>query len=463
MFLDLQLKDNSLIAAIDDAGGEITYGELCAFSEEFSNAIGNRTLIFILSENGIGSMAGYVAALSSRIVPLLLSSNINREMLTRLIDIYQPEYIWMPEGISAEFPYVPVLSKYSFSLLKTGHTAYSLHEELSLLLPTSGSTGSPKLVRHSYNNVEQNARNVAAFFELNEQDRPIAILPMQYTMGLSVITSHLFAGSCILLVKGNLTDVHFWKFIKDQKASSFTGVPYSYEVLFKLRFLRMDLPHLKLLTQGGGKLREELFRELAEFAEKTGKKFIATYGQTEGTARMAFLPAEMATKKIGSIGGPIPQGQLSIIDSAGIEIPEKEATGQLVYKGPNVTMGYAYTSEDLIKDDENHGVLFTGDISRRDADGYYYIIGRMSRFLKLFGFRISLDETELLIKSAFKIDCFCSGSDEKMQVYITDENKVSAVKILISEKTGLFHQAIDVIAVTEIPKNEFGKTIFSQV
>lgn len=463
MFLDLDLKEKSSIAAIDDGGRMITYGELCAFSKEFSSAIGRRTLIFVLSENAVGSLAGYVAALSSRIVPLLLSSNIDREQLARLINIYQPEYIWLPANLAGGFDHKPVFEKYGFSLLKTENKAYPLYGDLSLLLTTSGSTGSPKLVRHSYSNVEQNARNVAAFFDLNEQERPIAILPIQYTMGLSVVTSHLYAGSSILLMKQNLTDAGFWKFIKEEKASSFTGVPYSYEVLQKLRFTRMDLPYLKLITQGGGKLREELFRELAKYAERTGKKFIATYGQTEGTARMAYLPAEMAAEKTGSIGGPIPNGQLSIVDNKGNEILEREATGQMVYRGPNVTLGYAFTAEDLIKGDENQGVLFTGDIARRDADGYYYIIGRMSRFLKLFGFRISLDESEQIIRSAFGIDCVCAGNDEKLQVYITDEHKTEAVKNLISEKTGLFHQAIEVIAVPEIPKNEAGKTVFNKL
>jgi acyl-coenzyme A synthetase/AMP-(fatty) acid ligase len=463
MFLDLDQKDKSSIAAVDDRGGLISYGELVAFSKKFSDAIGKRTLIFILSENTIGSLAGYVAAISSRIVPLILSSNIDRELLARLIEVYHPEFLWLPESLTCNFNYESIFHKYEFSLQKTGFSEFAMNEDLSLLLTTSGSTGSPKLVRHSYSNLEQNARNVATFFELNELERPVAILPMQYTMGLSVVTSHLYAGSSILLMSSILTDTKFWKFIKEQKASSFTGVPYSYEVLHKLRFLRMDLPHLKLLTQGGGKLREELFREFAEFAEKTGKKFIATYGQTEGTARMAYLPAEMATKKTGSIGGPIPNGQLSIIDSAGIEIHEMEATGQMIYKGPNVTLGYAYNAEDLIKGDENQGVLFTGDIARRDADGYYFIVGRMSRFLKLYGLRISLDESEQIIKSTFNVDCVCSGNDEKMKVYINDGNKTAAVKSFLSEKTGLFYHAIEVIAVTEIPKNEFGKPFFKQV
>jgi long-chain acyl-CoA synthetase len=457
MFLDLDKKDKSSTAVIDIAGANISYGELTRFSEEFFLAIGRRTLLFILSENSIGSLAGYVASLSAKILPLLLSCNIDKEMLYNLTARYQPAYFWVPKKLTCEFKYNTIFRRFGYALLSTGLTPFQLNDDLSLLLTTSGSTGSPKLVRHSYLNVEENARNVAAIFDALPGDRPVAILPMHYTMGLSVITSHLFAGSTILLMNSTLTDKAFWKFIRDQRASSFTGVPYSFEVLYKLRFFNMELPCLKILSQGGGKLNNQLFREFADYAQKNGKKFIATYGQTEGTARMAYLPAEMAVSKTGSIGKAIPKGQLSLIDDNGTEITEAEAVGQLVYRGPNVTLGYALTGGDLAKGDENNGVLFTGDVARRDSEGYYYIVGRNSRFLKLFGSRISLDESEHIIKSVFNIECICTGNDKLMKIFITDKYKQELVKKLIIDKTRVNHNAIEVIVVDEIPKNETGK------
>ena len=463
MFLDLDKKEKSSIAAADSTGMQICYDELISFADEFYSAINKRTLIFILSENSIGSLAGYVASLSVKVVPLLLSSKTEREVLDKLINIYRPEYLWLPEKISGDFSFDFSFRKLDYVLLKTGLEAFQLNDNLSLLLTTSGSTGSPKLVRHSYSNVEENARNVAAFFELNQVDRAIAILPMHYTMGLSVITSHLFAGSTVLLVNGTLTDTSFWSFLKEHRATSFTGVPYSYEVLSKLRFTGMDLPDLKLLTQGGGKLSNKLFIEFAEYAHRTGRKFIATYGQTEGTARMAFLPADMALAKPGSIGKAIPNGNLSLINENGEEIIETEATGEMVYRGPNVTLGYALIGEDLVKGDENYGVLNTGDIAKRDADGYYYIIGRISRFLKLYGFRISLDETEQIIKSVFDMDSICAGNDEKMKIFIKDKSKKEEIHKYVVEKTGLFHKAIEIEIIDEIPKNAAGKTIYSNL
>lgn len=461
MFIDLDKKEKSSIAVIDDSAEFLSYGELCSFGDEFFYTIGKRTLIFILSENSLGSVAGYVASLSGRIVPLLISSNIDRGLLINLIHIYRPEYLWVPLRLSSEFNYQTILSKYNYVLLKTGLTTYKLSDDLSLLLTTSGSTGSPKLVRHSYRNVEENARNIAISEDLNFEDRAIAVLPMHFTMGLFVvITSHLLVGATVLLTQHALTDRKFWQFIKDQKATNFSSVPYSYEVLHKLRFFNMDLPDLKLLVQGGGKLKTELFQEYAEFAQKTGKKFLAAYGQTEGTSRMAYLKPEMAIYKTGSIGQAIQKGQLSLVDDKGIEIIENEAIGELVYRGPNVMLGYAQNGYDLSKGDENMGVLFTGDIAKRDNDGYYFIVGRKSRFLKLYGIRIGLDDTEQLIKSTYNIDCVCTGNDEKMTVKILDKTKIEEIHKYIIEKTGLFHSSVEVVYIDEILRNEAGKVIY---
>ncbi len=460
MFLDLDEKEKSIIAAIDDRGVSTTYGEICGFAEEFCSLIKRRTLIFILSENSTGSLAGYIASLSGRVVPLLLSCNIDRGMLANLIAVYQPEYLWVPERYLSGFNYTLIFKKYEYILLKTGLKPFDLHDDLSLLLPTSGTTGSPKLVRHSYLNVEINARNVAASAGLVPEDRSIAILPMHFTMGLFVMNSHLVTGARVLLMQQSLTDRGFWQFIKDQKATNLSGVPYNFEVLYRLRFFRMDLPDLRLLIHGGGKLKYELFVEFAEYAGRTGKKFISGYGQTEGSSRMAFLKPEMALSKPGSIGKAITSGHLSLIDENGTEINEIEAVGEMVYRGPNVTLGYAQSGTDLAKGDENKGVLHTGDIARRDADGYYYVAGRLSRFLKLYGLRIDLDEIEHMIRSAFDMDSLCTGNDEKMIIKITDNTLKEEIHKYVIEKTGLFHTSVDVAVIEEIPRNEAGKKIY---
>ena len=455
MFLDLDRKERQRIAAIDDSGRSVTYGDICDFSKVFAKHLPHRSLIFLLAENRIGSLLGYTAALSNRIVPLIISAATEEGLYNQLYELYQPEYLWMPES-KAEGKEI-IFSAWEYCLVKTGKKPTKMYEELSLLLPTSGSTGSPKLVRHCYRNIEANADNVRRLFKLDGTEKAMAILPMHYTMGLSVIASHLLAGATLLLSGRSLLDKGFWATLKE--ATSFTGVPYSYEILTKMRFTRMDLPNLKVITQGGGKLTEAMWKTLAQYAQEKGKQFIATYGQSECTARMAYLPAEMALNKVCSIGVAEPGGQLSIVDDNGNETFEGEAQGEMVYRGENVTLGYATCREDLLKGDENNGIMHTGDLARRDSDGCYFIIGRLKRFLKIFGLRIGLDEVERMIKEEYKTDCYCKGNDEKLIVLVIDPKLQDVLPAFIEEKTHLFHQRIEVQVVDQILRNEAGKVI----
>lgn len=455
MFLGIDQIESNRIAAVDDSGERVTYGELRQRADAFAASIPPRSLVFLLSCNTINSLVAYVGCLSHRVVPLVLSAQTDPVLLEELKFRYRPDFIFK-DGIQIE------RSDRLFSAKSNNLTISSqtiLHPDLALLLPTSGSTGSPKLVRHSYRNIEANAENVKNLFGLTSDERAMAVLPMHYTMGLSVIASHLKAGATLILSGRSLLDAAFWKMLKDERATSFTGVPYSYELLMKLRFTRMDLPDLKTITQGGGKLTPEMFASLADYAAKTGRRFIATYGQSECTARMAYLPAELAQTKTCSIGFAEPGGQLSIVDEKGNETFEGEATGEMVYRGENVTLGYATCVEDLAKGDENHGIMHTGDLVRRDADGCYFIVGRLKRFLKIFGLRIGLDEIESLVKAEFAADCVCAGTDQMLVVTVARKGIDEAIIDFIERKTHLFRKNIQVNEIDAIARNEAGKVI----
>ena len=268
----------------------------------------------------------------------------------------------------------------------------------------------------------------------------------------------------MLLTTSTVVAKDFWSFMKEERATSFGGVPYTYEMLKRIRFFKMELPDLKTFTQAGGKLSPQLHKEFAEYAIAHGKHFVVMYGQTEATARMAYLPYEKALEKYGSMGIAIPGGRFVLIDVNGDEVTKPDTVGELVYEGDNVTLGYAECGDDLIKGDERGGRLETGDMAKADADGYYYIVGRKKRFLKLFGNRVNLDEIDGMIKREFEgIDCASDGTDEMMKVYITDPNLVRQVEELIADRTHINNRAFSVIVIDKIPRNESGKTLYKDL
>lgn len=460
------LKHKDLNAAVIDSGAALTYGDLYDFSKAVGVAIQQRSLVFVLCENTFGSLAGSAAFLNNRIVPLLLDASLDRQLLGRLIETYQPDYLYLPARLQPEFPaFASSLHAYDYTLLKTAYSSPAplhLHEDLGLLVTTSGSTGSPKLVRQSYNNLQSNGEAIINYLQLGPNERPITTLPMHYTYGFSIINSHLLAGATVLLTGRTLVEKGFWDFFREEQATSFGGVPYTFEMLKRLRFSRMDLPSLKTITQAGGKLSLELSREFAEYAAANGIRFIVMYGQTEATARMSYLPPEYALSKCGSIGMAIPGGELFLVDESGAIIAGNAQEGELAYRGANVSMGYAECREDLAKGDERGGVLLTGDMARRDPEGFYYITGRKKRFIKLFGNRVNLDEAEQLIKELVS-DCACCGSDDHMLIYVTEADKADAVRQMIAARTGIHHSAFTVKVIDVIPKNESGKTTYADL
>jgi len=458
-----QFKNN--IAIIDEFGNEVSYDALITETTILHEKVGHRCLVFLLCRNEIGSIIGYTSFVNNGIVPVMISSHLEEELLQILLKTYSPEYLWLPkdqikryEGMRLEH------ESYNYALLKTGYdTKYPLFEELGLLITTSGSTGSPKLVRQSYTNILDNAHSIAKYLELDSSERPITTLPMNYVYGLSIINSHFLVGATLLVTEKTLMQKEFWSFFKEKNATSFGGVPYTYEMLDKLRFFRMKLPSLRTMTQAGGKITPELHEKFAVYATEQNKNFVVMYGAAEATSRMGYLPPKKAVEKNGSMGIPIPGGKFILVDSNGKEVTEAYTTGELVYEGKNVTLGYAEKGEDLILADERNGRLETGDMAQFDDDGYYYIVGRKKRFLKIYGNRVNLDEIDRMIKGEFEIEVASSGVDDHMYIFVTDQRMADSVREYVISKTKLNPVAFKIIVIDEIPKNDAGKTLYKEL
>ena len=464
MFYEIQPCKKTAVISSD--GSRLTYEELAADVKGVGEHLDTRALVFCLCENSPASLVGYLACLNKKAVPLLVDKKIVPELLSDLLDCYHPNYLYVPAEMAAQFADYTVQTTYrNYALLKGVHTAaIELHEALAQLLTTSGSTGSQKLVRQSYTNIQSNAEAIAGYLALTETERPITTLPMNYTYGLSIINSHLQVGATILMTDYPMNMKAFWDFFKAEGATSFGGVPFTYEMLKKLRLFKMDLPSLRYMTQAGGKLAPELHKEFATWCLETGKQFIVMYGQTEATARMGWLPGDKSLEKHGSMGNAIPGGKFILIDAAGNEIHTPETVGELIYEGDNVTLGYATCPEDLAKGDERGGRLETGDMAKFDADGYYYIVGRKKRFLKIFGNRVNLDEIDALVKRTFgDMECASTGVDDHMKMYITRQDLIDDVRRWLSNTTHLSESAFEVLYIEELPKNEAGKILYKEL
>ncbi|SDZ90344.1 Acyl-CoA synthetase (AMP-forming)/AMP-acid ligase II [Eubacterium aggregans] len=459
---------NHRVLAIMDEGREIDYQDIDGYVQKLKGVVQPRTLCFILCENKADVLLFYLAALRMDAVPLLLNDNISSEALRELINLYRPAFLL--SGLDHEEINQMALCLGRIEFITTETVLYRidwpeqppLHPDLALLLTTSGSTGSSKVVRLSKCNLQSNAEAIAQYLELEEDDRPVTTLPMSYTYGLSVIHSHLLVGATLLLTTKSVTERGFWEFCQENKGTSLAGVPYTYEMMDRLKIDLEQYPYIRTLTQAGGHLSEALQERYAQWSSQDRRRFVIMYGQTEATARMAYLPPEAIQRKLGSIGIPIPGGAFELVDTDGSRIEGDCQRGELVYTGPNVAMGYAECAQDLVKGDEWQGRLCTGDLAKRDSEGYYYIVGRKSRFVKLYGYRVSLDEIENNLTAHFPGYSFaCIGHDAQKDLVIFTTDRApkteTAVTNALVELTRLPSSVFKVYAVEAIPMNASGK------
>ena len=449
--------------AIDRA---VNYEELeiksQALAEKLKLSI--KGMIFLFTTNNSESIISYIAALKSGNAVLLLDEKLNEEIRNGLIENYKPDFIISSNSISPEL--------YSFSfkyeslnfLRRTESNSINIFPELSVLLSTSGTTGSPKLVRLAYKNIQSNAESIADYLQIDETEKPITTLPINYSYGLSVINSHLLKGATIVLTEKSVFFRDFWNLFNEHKCTSFAGVPYTYTMLKRIGFDKIEIPTLKYFTQAGGKLSEEFIKHFNEYAKQNHKKFYVMYGQTEATARITYVPPEKLSDKIGSIGISIPNGELKIMNG-GNEVTKSNEVGEILYKGDNVMLGYAETIVDLSKADELNGMLSTGDLGYKDEDGFYYVTGRMKRFIKIFGLRINLDEVQKMIENHFKISVACTGKDELLKILVHSDDHLTEVKVKeeVMKMYKLSFKSLVIKSTTEIPTNSSGKYDYKKI
>jgi len=427
--------------AVCTESGHVTYAELTRRVAETAQRLGReRRLVLIAAHNALDVLVCYLAALSAGHVVLLTSADAPQHV-AGLVDTFDPDVL-----------YTRGAGGWHLAERRCG-TRHDLHPDLALLLSTSGSTGSANLVRLSYENLHSNAEAISEYLDITAADRAITTLPMQYCYGLSVIHSHLARGASLVLTDRSVTDDRFWDLFGATRPTSFAGVPHTFALLDRIGFERMHLPSLRYVTQAGGRMAPEDTRRFVQLGVDNGWDFVAMYGQTEATARIAYLPPSLARENPQAIGVAIPGGELTIEPSE--DADHCEAHGELVYRGANVMLGYAEHSRDLALG-RTVDALRTGDLARRVENGLFEIVGRRSRFVKIFGLRLDLGQIEQRLQ-AEGIDCLCTGVDETLVVAVTLDADSQRVRSAVKRDFGLSRNSVRVVVTPTLPRFDSGK------
>lgn len=429
-------------AIVCDDGQRVSYFDLADSVADFVTRLGpQKRLILVEAANELPAVVAYLAALAGGHAVIMAAKASDK-----LIDTFRPDAIFRRDQAGWQLTLTPPEG--------------GLHPDLAVLLSTSGTTGATKLVRLSRGAIEANAASIADYLDIGPGERAPTTLPIHYSYGLSVLNSHLANGGTLLLTGKSLLDEQLWDFVGREGGTSLAGVPYSYELLDRIGFWQRGLPTLRTLTQAGGRLPPADAARIGEWSRANGIRFFIMYGQTEATARMAYLPPERLVDAPDCIGIAIPGGTFELVGSDG-PIDTAETEGELVYRGPNVMMGYALGRDDLARGAEIDA-LHTQDLAVRRADGLFRVTGRASRMAKPFGLRVSFDEIERQLAEQ-GIQAAVTGSDALISISVTGSlprgfDGPKALGAQIAALLKLPESLFDVAAVAELPRLANGKT-----
>ena len=437
MFDDIE-RFGEAVALIDQNGAEITYRDLVALADASAEPLGrHKRLVAIEASNTLEAISAYVGALRANHAVILAKRGAQDD---RILSTFRPSFILREDAVGWE--------------CLDADDASVIHADLAILLSSSGSSGTPKMIRLSHANLIANALSIVEYLEITQHDRALTTLPLFYSYGLSVVHSHLLAGASLVLDSRSVTDPELWQRFEAQTCSSFAGVPHTFELLERTDFFAGPPRGLRYVTVAGGKLSAERVSTFATALADVGVRFFVMYGQTEAAPRIAYLPAAAALTHPGAIGRAIPGGELHLEDEHGQLIAQPGVIGEMIYRGPNVMMGYAEAPGDLALGKDVYS-LRTGDLATFDDNGYFTIVGRLSRFVKLFGLRIDLEDAERWCRERSP-GAAVAGDDQGIVVATLGSANVKLGQDL-AEKLGIPSFKVCTIGRTELPRLESGK------
>ncbi len=337
--------------------------------------------------------------------------------------------------------------------------AVAPHPDVRVLLSTSGSTGEAKLVKLSGENIHSNAVSISEYLHLTPDERALVTLPLYYSYGLSVLNSHLAVGGRLILTKLSVIEPEFKTCVERHGATSMALVPHQFELLERVDPEMLPMQGMRYVTQAGGRLAPHAIRKFHDIGQVQGWDMVVMYGQTEASPRISYVPPEALPEAADTIGMAVPGGTLTLRDESGQEIVAENVAGELVYSGPNVMMGYASEPKDL-SDGKRVTELATGDIAERLPNGLFRIKGRLKRFAKLFGLRLSLDQIEADLTDA-GFAARVVSVEERLVIFVTSDEDAVRARRYVMDAYGLPLSHVFAAPIEEHPRLPNGKVDYA--
>ena len=410
------LEKDFVLGNSETVSYKVLYENSLKVASYLNDKIGKDKNVVMISQNSVFFITVYLGILKSGNVCVPLDFSIEQDNLNFIAGITESDLIFCDKKTQSKLN----LDKFEKVINESQFVELLLHQQISEfddlydsqnvaeIIFTSGSTGKPKGVMITHQNIISNTDSIVEYLELKQNDIILVVLPFYYCFGLSLLHTHLKVGGSIVLNNSFIFLGTVISDLKTYKCTGFSGVPSHYQMLLKKSktFKETDFSDLRYITQAGGKLHNVFIEEFVKTFPSI--KFYVMYGQTEATARLSYLPPDLVIEKLGSIGKAIPGVILRIIDELGNELPVGEV-GEIIAHGGNIMLGY-YKDPETTKNALKDGWLHTGDLAKKDEDGFIFVVAREKEIIKVGGKRVSPKEIEEVILSVPEVvDCTIKG------------------------------------------------------
>lgn len=416
------------------------------------------------------STLAYLGAMYAGCVPVLVDERTFAASADLVFGKSQARAAWTAKPVGGDWAkkngYPRIEGNFDPQPVHSLQPAVCKENDLAVLMPTSGSTGVPQLVMVSHGNLIANTEAIIRSQYLRKDERALLIMSVSYCFGASVMHTHLYQGGGVVFDSRFMFPDKVLQSINTYGCTTFAGVPSVYNILLRRSHLgSIPLPGLRRFLQAGGQLAPESVQELRRRVPTPD--VILMYGQTEATARIACLPPECLSEKLGSVGVPLDNLAIRIVDDQGQVLPNGHI-GEIQVRGPSVCQGYLDDRE-ATQRKFDCGWLKTGDLGSLDQQGYLWITGRKGEFIKMRGLRVSFAEVEAKVATIPGVyECAAASvrhpeAGEALALFIVGDNGEHTLIEKIQRAIPPQWTCTSVNLVAELPRTANGKIARSQL